>query len=390
MALNFELARTHYQIQRWLELMPGSQAYTPIAEHLGSLPPAVLLELFSAYPETYKELIPLSLMAGRFQAGPPDGYPAVLQQHLTALYQDFSQPLIQEQEHLLKEQKLFRYPFARQLILDELIFHRHWVKSTASRIDRDRFRFCLSVYVCLLQSFGNPYLLQLWQETGWLQRWQIAQSSGRPLPVQSSPKNSISKYKLSESSKMHYKELEQTIPEPGSFFDKLGEHLSEAFTGDTLQLNDTLEPQLREWVQISLRHVMKKSFRVPQACQFLLTHIYRATEPATAHQSGLVLYSLSQELLLGTQNLSYRLNDVIQGLAQGLAELNQDSAWPQQNLYWVQQAILDLMMEIYESFSLCESTFKSFSSQYSLAEQNQLHSSYQGLSDTLAPLFAGN
>ncbi|MBF2052342.1 MAG: hypothetical protein IGS03_02625 [Candidatus Sericytochromatia bacterium] len=389
MTLNFELAHTHYQIQRWLELMPGSQAYTPIAEHLGTLPPSVLLELFSAYPETYRELIPLSLMAGRFQAGEPDSYPPALHQHLTGLFEDFSLPLIQEQEHLLKEQKLFRYPFARQLILDELTFHRHWIKSSVSRIDRDRFRFCLSAYVCLLQAFGNPYLLQIWQETGWLQRWQIAQSSGRPLPVQSSPKNSISKYKLSESSKMHYKSLEQTIPEPTSFFEKLGEHLNEAFAGDALKLNDTLEPRLREWVQLSMRHVMKKSFRVPQASQFLLTHIYRVSKPANTHQSGFVLYSLTQELLLGTQNLSYRLNDVIQGLAQGLAELNQASAWSQHNLYWVQQAILDLMMEIYESFSLCDSTFRSFVSQYSLAEQHQQHHAYQLLSDKLSPLFAG-
>lgn len=389
MALNYELAHTHYQIQRWLELMPGSQAYAPIADLLAQLPPGALIALFLAQPKTYQDLIPLSLMAGRFQAGPPESLPPVLQAPLKALFQDFSQPLIQEQEHLLKEQKLFRYPFARHLVLEEIVFHQHCIQGAVQRLDRDRFRFCLSAYVCFLQSFGNPYLLQIWQETGWLQRWQITQSSGHPLPVQQGPKNSITKYKLSEQSKPHYKALEQLIPEQSSFFENLGQHLQTAFSDCSLRLNEALESRLREWIQISLRHVMKKSFRVPQASHFLLTRIYRATAPADAHQSGFVLYSLTQELLLGTQNLSYRLNDVIQGLAQGLAELNQHSPWPAQNLHWVEQAVLDLMMEIYESFSLCESTFKSFHNQYALARQGQAHSHYQKLSEQLSPLFAG-
>jgi len=387
--LPYEIAERHYQICRLLELEPGTQSYARIAQHLQTLPTPARLLLFEHAPEHYQALIPLCLLAERFADCDPSQFSPALQQALQAAFADFCRPLIQEQAQLIHDSKLSRYPYARCLLLDELQFHRHWAPARGpEKMDRDLFRLYLSGYLQMIHGqLGNPYLLDIWRETGWLQRWQLEHSSGhQPLPV-SSPKNTITKYKLSEAGKRLYAEMEQAIPDQQQFFEQLPQKVQAHLTGCSLSLNAQLEPALRELIQTSLRHVMKKSFRVPQATQTLLLATYQTLQPDNAHVSAFITYTLAQELLLGTQNLNYRLNDVLAGLAQGLAILA-EQPFAEQRWHWSQHAILDIVMEIYESFSLADNALKSFLLQYQQAREQQAHQQYQALEIRLAPLLS--
>ena len=73
-----------------------------------------------------------------------------------------------------------------------------------------------------------------------------------------------------------------------------------------------------------------------------------------------------QELILGTQNLKYRLNDVLNGIAQ--------SQMPQCRA--ICHSILDSVMEIYESFSLADNALKSFLDQQAKSQALQEHTRY--------------
>ena len=105
--------------------------------------------------------------------------------------------------------------------------------------------------------------------------------------------------------------------------------------------------------------------------------------------SGFVVYTTLQELILATQNLKYRLNDALNGVTRALAELSLQ-AYAEQRWYWGQQALLDGVMEIYESFNLADTSLKAFVDHYQQACTELRYANYQHLSGDLHSLFSGS
>ena len=97
------------------------------------------------------------------------------------------------------------------------------------------------------------------------------------------------------------------------------------------------------------------------------------TATASKDTRDWVLYTLIQELVLGTQNLKYRLNDVLNGIAQ--SNITPESA--------VLHSIMDGVMEIYESFSLADNALKSFVDQQAKHHEVNAHGHYAQLSQRL-------
>lgn len=391
MTLPYELAYRHYQIQRMLELEPGTQAYQRVVPLLSDLSSSALLTLAQAASEEVLPVFPMYLLANHFQQVAYTDLPAALQAACQILFDDFSAALIQEQERLLQDTRLFRYPFARYLLLEEILFHQHWSKKTLVGLpDRDTFRNYLSAYLQFIQGgLGQPYLLEIWSQSGWLQRWQLGRSSRQNLPVQSSPRNAIAKYKLSESAKRLYADLDQGIANPEQFLAQLPEVLEGYLEGCNFELNARLEGALRDLVQVVMRHAMKKGFRVPLLAQALLLDTYQQLEPANIPEQQLLIYTLIQELVLGTQNLKYRLNDVLSGVVLALSQLA--SLFPQAaaaQLQIAQHAVLDSVMEIYESFSLAENALKAFDDVYQQSREQWAHRDYEQLAPRLLAVFS--
>lgn len=379
--LPYELARRHYQIQRILELDPGTQGYPEIAGILDELPVSALLKLFDATPEIYCELIPLRLLAEHFQGFDPELASPRLTKALEDMYTGFSGPLQQELERLIQEQKLARYLYARCLLLDEIHFQNSLAPMHMGVFDRDLFRQYLSGYCQIVRGgVGNPHLLALWAESNWLSRWQLGGDKYRhPLPVQMSPRQSIAKYKLSEQGRRLYAELEQGITHQESFLAKIPEVLQSRLADSPLDLNDQIEPAIREVVQIGMRHGVKKGFRIQHLSSLLLQTIVSILNPQTDSDQKLIVYTCIQELLLGTLNLKYRLNDALAGISLALSELNITEAV----MLWAQHAVMDSVMEIYESFSLADNALKSFMEQYQQFFGQQIHRDYQLLETKL-------
>lgn len=391
MSLSYELARRHYQIQRILELEPGTRAYERIAPWLQDLPLEALVELFEHAPQAYLQLIPLCLLCRRFEDFNPAKLASTkLKAALDELFSELSQPLIQELERLIHDEKLSRYPFVRSLLLQEIRFHQSYStrSSGIEQIDRDRFRQYLGGYVYLLRSgMGNPYLTEAWNETGWLRRWQLDSTPARQLlPVQTSLRGQIAKYKLSEPAKLLYAELDQIQAQPDLFISQLEAALENYLKDYPVRLNDQLENRIRDLVQVVMRHAMKKGYRVESLSQKLLKGVIELKLTANPYDSGFITYIVMQELILATQNLKYRLNDCLNGIAKALAETvelpGSELRW-----FWAQHALLDGVMEIYESFTLADNSLKAFVDHYQQAVSEHKHQSYDTLATHLRGLF---
>ncbi len=385
MSLPYELARRHYEMQRILELEPGTQAYVRLVPFLKDLSSASFLELFNHAAPQVQAVYGVYLLASRFAQLPLSQAPESLQAQIQELAESLSTPLIQEQELLLQDTKLQRYLYARHILLEELAFHQKYrTPRPPGQINRDEFRDRLSGYVQVLRAgIGNPHLLALWDQTGWLQRWQLARTSRQNLPVSSSPRQQIAKFKLHEPAKRLYTEMEQGIANPENFMLQMQAAITAYLAEIETDMNGPLEPALRDIVQVTMRHSMKKGFRVTSVTQTLLQAVYDSLAPQGATQS-LVLYTLTQELILGTQNIKYRLNDISSGLAGFLAvnSISEDA------LKWVQHALLDSVMEIYESFSLSENALRVLMDQYRQFQEQAAHKHYQAISASLSPLLA--
>lgn len=394
MALSYELARRHYQIQRSLELEPGTRAFEQIAHFLRDLPSEALVQLLEHSPETHRQLVPLCLLAKRLGDLSPERLnSAVLKPALEELFREFSHPLIQQLERLLHDEKLSRYPFVRSLLLQELSFHRRYApRGPVGNIDRDLFRQYLSGYVYLLRSgLGNPLLVEAWNEADWLRRWQLDSTPVRQiLPIQNSLRGQIAKYKLPEQAKVLYTELDQALAQPDVFLAQLEPAVMTYLADCPVRINDRFESRVRDLVQVVMRHATKKGFRIETLSQQLLIDVYQACSPMSAHAGGLLVYTVIQELILATQNLKYRLSDSLNGVARGLAELQEiDAQGAQERLHWTRHALLDGVMEIYESFTLADNALKAFTDHYTQACGERRHQHYENLSGRLAALFAG-
>lgn len=372
--LAYELARRHYLIQRHLEAAPGTQAYSAVTELLSSLSYPHLYDLWNHDSETYQWIIPLLLLAQNQSQKILHTAPESLQNALTPLRENFLGTLLQEQERLIVDAQLYRYPYGRYLLLQHMHQWENWGASKSTGLpDRDLFRQYLGAYVQILQGL-NPHhqLLEVWNQTAWLQRWQINDTARQDLPTQSSLRKQIEKYKLPERGKRLYAELDPGIQHQEEFVKNLRQQLPHYLEDwlKTPRFHQDLEQRVRELVQVSLRHAMKKGFRVSSISTALSTQLVKNSQPLSNDIQDWVYYTLIQELILGTQNLKYRLNDVLGGLA--------ESPLPsRQALY---HSILDGVMEIYESFSLAENALKSFVDQQEKFQGQQAHHTYTSLS----------
>lgn len=387
MALSYELARRHYQIERLLELEPGTRGFGQAAEWVHPLPTALLQALFAHSPTTYALLIPLCLLARRLH-GLPEQLDASLSQALNQAFSAFSAPLVQEQERLIHDEKLAHYLYARTVLLEELRDHQHWSRQQSALGDRDLFRQYLSGYVQLLHSgLGHPHLLRIWNDTGWLQRWQLDSTPVyQAMPVQSTPRYQIGRYQFHEPAQRLYAQLDQGVINAETFLQALPEAISMYLNGTILDLNTGLEQRLRDITQVVMRHGVKKMFRMDVLSKHLLLASWETLSPSTPAAGQLLIYTLIQELLLGTQNLKYRLNDALHGSSEALALL---STYPhaEERWHWAQHAVLDGVMEIYESFNLADSALKAFHDHYQQALGQLRHQRYQASAERLAGLF---
>lgn len=369
--LAYELARRHYLIQRQIETTPGTHAFLGVARELKDLSLPHLYALWVHDAEAYTQVIPLFLLARRTPFNRlQESAPSTLQSAINTLRNDFLGTLLQEQERLIQDAQLFRYPYGRYLLLEHMRDWQSWDVKQASGIpDRDNFRQYLGAYVQIVQGLHpTSHLLEIWNQTAWLQRWQINDSPRQELPTQQSLRKQIEKYKLPERGKRLYAELDPGIQHQEVFLDSLAEVFPQYVgpMGQDSGFQQELEARLREVIQVSLRHTMKKGFRAETVARHLANQSQRMTQHSSPETQSWVFYIVVQELILGTQNLKYRLNDVLNGIAQ--------SQMPQCRA--ICHSILDSVMEIYESFSLADNALKSFLDQQAKSQALQEHTRY--------------
>lgn len=373
----YELARRHYLIQRQLEAAPGTQAYPAVTQLLRPLSPQHIYALWRHDPETYTWIIPLFLLAQypEPQLLQDTTAPESLQKALDEVRTQFLGTLLQEQERLIVDTQLYRYPYGRYLLLQQM---RHWESWGAQKStgipDRDLFRQYLGAYVQILQGIApHNHLLEIWNQTAWLQRWQINDTARQDLPTHASLRKQIEKYKLPERGKRLYAELDPGIQHQDAFLSQLS-HQVPVYLNAWLEnpiFHHEPEQRLREIVQVSLRHVMKKGFRVSTISSHLANELTTSCAHLPEESQHWIHYTLSQELILGTQNLKYRLNDVLSGLA--------ESYLPQSPA--LHHSVLDGVMEIYESFSLADNALKSFVDQQEKSQGQTEHQAYTALTE---------
>ncbi len=366
MNLPYELARRHYHILRRIEYAPGSQSYAEVIQDVADLPLSSIFLLWEHHQDTYQQLIPFFILARRYAPEALSEMPASLQKAMDTLKPTFLSTLIQEQERLIQDAHLYRYLYARYLILDHMHYWGTWEPPTAMGLpDRDQFRQLLGAFVQVLSGLSpHSPLLEIWNQTAWLQRWQINDTGRQDLPTQRSPRKQIEKYRLPERAKRLYAELDQGLANQENFVARLPEVLPEYVMLENA-FQHTSEQRVREVVQVVMRHAMKKGFRVTSLTTALVNTLITCW-PESQTLAPWLNYTLVQELILGTQNLKYRLNDVIAGIAH--AELPASLA--------VYHSVLDCVMEIYESFSLADNAVKSFLDQSQKAADMREHEQY--------------
>ncbi len=379
--LAYELARRHYRIERYLEQKPGTQAFPQIAKELQGLSLSHLYDLWNTHADTYALIIPLFLFAQELsptdvQAQAPDSLKAKFQE----LNKVFLSTLLQEQERLIQDAQLFRYLYARYLLLEKMVYWESWGAKKGTGIpDRDTFRQYLGAYVQLLQGCKpGSHLLEVWNQTAWLQRWQINDTSRQDLPTQQSLRKQIEKYRLPERGKRLHAALDPGVGHQEDFIHLITTQAPLYLTPflDPLSFNHDAEQHLREIVQVTMRHTMKKGFRLGGVTSALVNILVHTIASESKDAREWILYTLIQELILGTQNLKYRLNDVLNGVAQ--------SHIPPEKVIW--HSIMDGVMEIYESFSLADNALKSFVDQQTKHREVSEHEQYAHLNQRLQTL----
>jgi hypothetical protein len=139
-------------------------------------------------------------------------------------------------------------------------------------------------------------------------------------------------------------------------------------------------------VQATLGVAYKKTPSVEKVSEYLLISCLSHSQIQHIEDLRYALYTLVIELIAGTQNLKYRLNDCTRGLAQALATLNVTRSPEEAHglLNSAIQALLDGVLEIYESFNLADNTLKSFQDSYQQAQGHWQHQRWQALTQQLA------
>lgn len=385
------------------ELQAGYEVYVECAEIYHSLDFKQMLDIASqVHPKPPVVTLFLYLIATHFNDNAWTEFEEELQQSpsLKGFHQyilPMTTNLIQSIQKFIKQKKLPNDLFSRYLMLEELKYLSDLRKFWATRIEgsshrKDQIELQMTNYVHLLYAgYGNPFLIEIFGQYGWLQQWQVGFKEKR-YQFRSFSKHSlkgqISKYIPKELGKQLIEAFDEHEPLSVEFKTILNNHLKESLLPLRPTLHGKYCKHLREIIQATMNITVSKLTVVDKVAHVLVESCMTYSQTKTIYQQEFCLYMIVQELILGAQNLKYRLNDCTRGIATALAYLLEKAPKQiQKKLFAVAlHAILDSIMELYESFSLADNTLRSFGDTYQQSNQEIAHNHWLKTESCLSPL----
>jgi hypothetical protein len=399
---DYHLSLISYKIQRLFELRSGLSLYAEVGGLLDRLSPLQLQTIFTSQeiPEL-TQMVSQYLLSRHFEPFQLNKLPAEIMLLTQPFVLAFVPALIVELEELLRQSKLSNYLLARNILLREIHFLQellgHFQIQVAAQEVKRQFLFSqASVYLALLRSPKgsstgvNLLYWQLLNDYGWIQRWQSdSQSMQQPIIQRISPKQDIANYKLSETGKLLYAALEPLDMLSEAFNEALHHHFSQRLKlASVPQINSELEKELRELSQVVMQLAVRKHPAVEKITAQLISVASHYLSQDSSDLRVLVLFTLAQEQVLGTQNLKYRLNDSTRGMAVALARVMAEHPDWRSDLAWVLAALLDGVLEIYESFNLADNALRSFIEAYIQEKEQVMHLNWEKRAPSAKALIA--
>lgn len=387
---DYHLSSVTYKIQRLFELRSGLSLYSEVGQLLDKLQASQLQTILLSpdIPEL-RQMLCQYLLTRHFGPFQSMSLPEPLKALIAPFLREFVPPLIAELEDLLRQGKLSFYLFARNMLLREIHFLEtvmvdFEIRTTPQEARRPFLFAHAGIYLALLRIPSGPYVgvnplfWQLLNDYGWIQRWQTdSQPQQQPVISRLSPKQEIAGYKLTESGKLLYVALEPLDMLSDGFKEALHHHVGQRLKQASPQLNSELERDLRELSQVVMQLAVRKHPAVEKITAQLIEVVCHYLPPDSPALRALVLFTLVQEQVLGTQNLKYRLNDSTRGMALALARLlAKYPAW-RSDLPWVMAALLDGVLEIYESFNLADNALRSFLEAFAQEKEQLMHLTWE-------------
>lgn len=387
---DYNLSSITYKIQRLFELRSGLSLFSEVGQLLDKLqaPQLQSLLLSPEIPEL-RQMLCQYLLSRHFGPFQLSALPAPLFELTSPFMREFVPPLIAELEDLLRQGKLSFYLLARNILLREIHFLEevllHYQIKIAPQDARRPFLFAhAGIYLALLRTPVGPYigvnplLWQLLNDYGWIQRWQTdSQPVQQPVQQRLSPKQEIAGYKLTETGKLLYAALEPVDMLSEAFQEALHHHVGQRLKQAAPMLNSELEKDLRELSQVVMQLAVRKHPAVEKITAQLISVVCHYLPPDSAALRSLVVFTLVQEQVLGTQNLKYRLNDSTRGMAVAMARLMDSHPGFRADLAWVMAALLDGVLEIYESFNLADNALRSFLEAFGQEKEQLMHQRWE-------------
>lgn len=368
-----------------------------LAELYQTLDLSQIIGLWRLFPHLPATPTVLYLLATHFHHSPWEQVIQLtepVQDKLIPAMMPFALQLGHELSQGLKQPVLSYDMFARNLLMREQEYlqqlHQRLGSEFRDTVKKEDFLERMPHYLVLLRhGYGNPYMGQIWEQFGFLTQWKLTllaeQAPSRPVP-KIAPKESIGKYKPGALGIQIRAQLEP-FERPSNAFDKqVGLVLNEHLPALSLQLHGPYLGALREVLQA----VMGLAATLPsveKVTEILLVQGIQASNIKSPAELEFVSYHLVLELILGTQNLKYRLNDCTRGLATGLVFLA--DRYPdliEALIAWVLEGILDGIMELYESFSLADNTLRSFLDTFAQARSQYCHQQWEQRESQIAAL----
>lgn len=387
---DYHLSAVSYQLERLFELKSGSAICAEACQLLDTLQSRQLQTLLQNPPlQDLRALCTLYLLVRHFHPLKLEALDPALLSLLTPFMEAFVPILKAELEELLRQSRVHYYFFVRHLLLREIQFLEtvmqvFALQTPTQNVSRNFFLSQNSVYLALLRfskgprSDVCPLLWQILNDYGWVQRWQNESQQLQQLPPpRSAPKQEMARYKLSETGKLLMASLEPHDMLAPSFEQALHHHLSQHLKNAVPALNTELEEQLREITQVVMQLAVRKHPAVEKITGLLLDAALSYLPADSPSTRALVLFTLVQEQVLGTQNLKYRLNDSTRGIALSMARLLKAHPDWHDALGWVVSALLDGILEIYESFNLADNALRSFIEAFNQEQEQLLHQEWE-------------
>jgi hypothetical protein len=390
-----------HQLQRAAELHSGPALTLAIAQNLYGLGQDDLYTLLNQLPPEADLTVPLChyLISSFSREQAPAQLLALVQgtpweEPLRSFSEAYAYVYLLELQELLQHTKVAHFMYGRNCVAQELYWLEQWLQCLNivpphETPSRELFLSWIGAAVHLHRAgYGNPQWAFLLNDFGWLQRWRLdADTHAVSLNAYAHPlKQVMVKVQLNEAGQNLQFALQPHEVSSPAFNEAVSQFAKEQLAPLPVRLNSTYERLLREVVQATLGVAYKKSPSVEKVSEYLLISCLSHSQIQHIEDLRYALYTLVIELIAGTQNLKYRLNDCTRGLAQALATLNVTRSPEEAHglLNSAIQALLDGVLEIYESFNLADNTLKSFQDSYQQAQGHWQHQRWQALTQQLA------